>query len=33
MEQTTAGRWSRAFRGAFPATIPVLSGFLCLGLA
>ena len=33
MEQTTAGRWSRAFRAAFPATIPVLTGFLCLGLA
>ena len=33
MEQTTTGRWSRAFRAAFPATIPVLTGFLCLGLA
>lgn len=34
METTTApGRWSRAFRAAFPATIPVMTGFLCLGLA
>ena len=34
METTTApDRWSRAFRAAFPATIPVMTGFLCLGLA
>ena len=32
MEQTTTGRWSRAFRAAFPATIPVLTGFLSSAL-
>ena len=32
METTTApDRWSRAFRAAFPATIPVMTGFLCSG--
>ena len=30
---TTSARWRRAFRAAFPATIPVMTGFLCLGLA
>lgn len=29
----TSTRWGRAFRAAFPATIPVMTGFLCLGLA
>ena len=34
MEQTArTGRWRAAFRGAFPATVPVLTGFACLGLA
>ncbi len=30
---TTSAHWRRAFRAAFPATIPVMTGFLCLGLA
>ncbi|MCI2057828.1 MAG: AzlC family ABC transporter permease [Oscillibacter sp.] len=30
---STAGPRLRALRAAFPATIPVLTGFLCLGLA
>ena len=34
MEQMTRSkRWGRALRAAFPVTIPVLTGFLCLGLA
>lgn len=32
-KNTTSGRWGRAFRAAFPVTIPVMTGFLCLGLA
>lgn len=32
--QTTAPRrWRRAFRAALPATLPVLTGFLCIGIA
>lgn len=27
------GRWNAALRAAFPATIPVLTGYFCLGLA
>jgi len=34
MEQQTRGRQRRAaLRAAFPATIPVLTGYLCLGMA
>ena len=25
--------WRMAFQAAFPATIPVLTGYLCLGMA
>ena len=31
--ETRKKEWGRAFRAAFPATIPVLTGFLCLGMA
>ena len=34
MEQTNrSGRWSRMMRAAFPATVPVMTGFLVLGFA
>ena len=34
MEQrTVSGGWPQALRAAFPITIPVLTGFACLGLA
>ena len=26
-------RWRQALRAAFPATVPVMTGFFCLGLA
>ena len=32
MEQTASSRRA-ALRAAFPATIPVMTGFLCLGVA
>lgn len=32
-ETKKARRWRRAFRAALPATIPVLTGFLCIGIA
>ena len=30
---TGPGRWRQALKAAFPVTIPVLTGFLCLGIA
>ena len=32
-EQVRPGQWRRALRAAFPHTIPVLTGFLVLGIA
>ena len=28
-----SGTWRQALRAAFPATVPVMTGFFCLGLA
>lgn len=33
MERLKNHRWRRAFRAALPATLPVLTGFLCIGIA
>ena len=32
-QKTVSGGWAQALRAAFPVTIPVLTGFTCLGLA
>ena len=32
-EMDAAARWKRDLRAAFPATIPVMTGYLCLGIA
>ena len=31
--KTASGGWGNALRAAFPVTLPVLTGFACLGLA
>lgn len=33
LQQLNQRPWSRALRAAFPATVPVLTGYLCLGIA